>query len=124
VVDSCKNTTVAGFQAFSESSSSACDLQALSADVIHTHPFVEDVHIIGVPDPYYGEELCAWVKVKKGRFLTTDDIKNHCRQRVARYKVPRYVKFVDSYPMTVTGKVQKFKMREASAAELQVEEPG
>ncbi|GAQ90891.1 Long chain fatty acid acyl-CoA ligase [Klebsormidium nitens] len=93
-------------------------------DVIHTHPGVEDVHIIGVPDSYYGEELCAWVKVKEGQKSTPDDITSHCRERIARYKVPRYVKFVDAFPMTVTGKVQKYKMREVSARELRAEALG
>lgn len=92
--------------------------------MIHTHPGVEDVHIIGVPDPYYGEELCAWVKVKEGQKLTPEDITSHCRKRIARYKVPRYVKFVEAFPMTVTGKVQKYKMREASARELRAEAIG
>ena len=66
----------------------------------------------------YGEELCAWIKLKPGAAATEDDITAFCRGRITHFKIPRYVRFVDSYPMTVTGKVQKFVMREMMSAEL------
>jgi len=71
-----------------------------------------------VPDPKYGEEICAWVKLREGAAASEKDIKAFCEGQIAHYKIPRYVKFVDSFPMTVTGKIQKYKMRESMAAEL------
>ncbi len=82
------------------------------------HPAVEDVQVVGVPDPKYGEQLCAWVKLKPGAQATEDDVRDFCLGRLAHYKVPRYVVFVDEFPMTVTGKIQKFKMREETAERL------
>lgn len=79
---------------------------------------VEDVQVFGVPDAKYGEEVCAWIRLKAGASATADDIKAFCKGQIAHYKIPRYVKFVDEYPMTVTGKVQKFVMRRAMAEEL------
>jgi fatty-acyl-CoA synthase len=90
-------------------------------EFLYTHPDVSDVSVIGVPDVKYGEELMAWVKVREGAELTEDEVKDFCRGRIAHYKVPRYVKFTDGFPMTVTGKVQKFKMREQAVAELGLE---
>jgi fatty-acyl-CoA synthase len=90
-------------------------------EFLYTHPDVSDVSVIGVPDTRYGEELMAWVKVREGATLTEDQLKDFCRGRIAHYKVPRYVKFTDEFPMTVTGKVQKFKMRETAIAELGLE---
>jgi fatty-acyl-CoA synthase len=66
----------------------------------------------------YGEELCAWVRARDGATLTPDELREWCKGKLAHYKVPRYVRFTDEFPMTVTGKVQKFKMREASVEEL------
>jgi fatty-acyl-CoA synthase len=85
---------------------------------LFTHPDVEDVQVIGVPDVKYGEELMAWVKLRPGATVSADDVRDFCRGRIAHYKVPRYVKLVDGFPMTVTGKVRKVEMREASVAEL------
>jgi fatty-acyl-CoA synthase len=79
---------------------------------------VADVQVVGVPDEKYGEELCAWVIVRAGASLDEDAVREHCRGRLAHFKVPRYVIFADEFPMTVTGKVQKFKMREASIERL------
>jgi fatty-acyl-CoA synthase len=79
---------------------------------------VADVQVIGVPDEKYGEEVCAWVRLKEGHQVSADDVRDFCRARIAHYKVPRYVKFVDTFPMTVTGKVQKFKLREAAIVEF------
>ena len=87
-------------------------------EFLYTHPDVSDVQVIGVPDVKYGEELMAWVKVREGATLTEDDLKEFCKGKIAHYKVPRYVKFTDEFPMTVTGKIQKFKMREQAVEEL------
>ncbi len=87
-------------------------------EFLYTHPAIEDVQVIGVPDEKYGEELCAWVKLKPGQELTEEEVRAFCRDKIAHYKVPRYVRFTSDFPMTVTGKVQKFKMREVSIAEL------
>jgi fatty-acyl-CoA synthase len=87
-------------------------------EFLYTHPEVADVQVIGVPDERYGEELMAWIVGRPGGVLTEESIKDFCRGKIAHYKIPRYVKFVDSFPMTVTGKVQKFKMREAAIEEL------
>jgi len=87
-------------------------------EFLYTHPDVSDVSVIGVPDVKYGEELMAWVKVREGATLTDEALKEFCRGRIAHYKVPRYIKFTDEFPMTVTGKIQKFKMRETAVDEL------
>ena len=87
-------------------------------EFLYRHPKVQDVQVIGVPDEKYGEELCAWIRLRDGEDADADEIKAFCQERIAHFKVPRYVKFVDGFPMTVTGKVQKFKMREAMIAAL------
>jgi fatty-acyl-CoA synthase len=87
-------------------------------EFLYGHPDIEDVQVIGVPDAKYGEELCAWIRVRTGSDLTEDQVKAYCTGKIAHYKVPRYVRFTAEFPMTVTGKVQKFKMRETSVAEL------
>jgi fatty-acyl-CoA synthase len=87
-------------------------------EFLYTHPDVSDVQVIGVPDVKYGEELMAWVKVREGASLTEDDLKGFCQGKIAHYKVPRYIKFTGEFPMTVTGKIQKFKMREQAVEEL------
>ncbi len=90
-------------------------------EFLYTHPGVADVQVIGVPDETYGEELCAWVIRRDdegGRALTADVVREYCRGSLAHFKVPRYVMFVDEFPMTVTGKIQKYKMRETSVAAL------
>jgi fatty-acyl-CoA synthase len=87
-------------------------------EFLYRHPKIEDVQVIGVPDPRYGEELCAWVRLRHGEAADAEEIRVFCRGQIAHYKIPRYVKFVDAFPMTVTGKVQKFLMREATIAEL------
>ncbi len=90
-------------------------------EFLYTHPDIADVQVIGVPDERYGEELCAWVIPREGASLCEDDVREFCRERLAHFKVPRYVVFTDAFPMTVTGKVQKFKMREESVARLGLE---
>jgi fatty-acyl-CoA synthase len=87
-------------------------------EFLYSHPDVTDVQVIGVPDERYGEELMAWVVLRAGASLTDEQLREFCRGKIAHFKIPRYVKFVDSFPMTVTGKVQKFKMREAAIEEL------
>jgi fatty-acyl-CoA synthase len=87
-------------------------------DFLYAHRAVAEVQVIGVPDEKYGEEVCAWVRVKEGQTVCADDLRNFCRGQIAHYKIPRYWQFVDSFPMTVTGKVQKFKLREVAIAEL------
>jgi fatty-acyl-CoA synthase len=87
-------------------------------EFLYTIPGVSDVQVIGVPDVKYGEELMAWVKLRPGATLTGEEIRAHCKGQIATYKIPRYYKFVDGFPMTVTGKVQKYKMREAAILEL------
>jgi len=87
-------------------------------DFLYTHPAISDVQVIGVPDDKYGEEVMAWVKLSDGEALSEEALKGFCQGQIAHYKVPRYVKFVDDFPMTVTGKVQKFKMREEATHEL------
>ena len=91
-------------------------------EFLYTHPEISDVQVIGVPDMKYGEELMAWVKLKNGVAVTPESIKEFCTGKIAHYKIPRYYKFVDEFPMTVTGKIQKFKMREQSIKELGLEE--
>jgi fatty-acyl-CoA synthase len=93
-------------------------------EFLFTHPAIEQASVVGVPDPKYGEELCAWVKLKSGAStaLTADDLRGFCREKLAHYKVPRYVKLVTSFPQTVTGKIQKFKIREQMMEELGLKE--
>ena len=87
-------------------------------EYLYGHPAIEDVQVIGVPDIKYGEQVMAWVKLREGAEATGEEIKEFCRGRIAHFKVPEYVKFVDAFPMTVTGKVRKVEMREVSVAEL------
>ena len=87
-------------------------------EYLFRHPKIEDVQVIGVPDPKYGEEICAWIKLRAGETSSREEIAAFCKGQIAHYKIPRYVKFVDAFPMTVTGKIQKFEMRKAMIAEL------
>jgi fatty-acyl-CoA synthase len=87
-------------------------------EFLYGHPQIEDVQVIGVPDEKYGEELCAWIRVRGGAELTADDIRAYCTGKIAHYKIPRYVRLTTEFPMTVTGKIQKFRMREVSVSEL------
>jgi fatty-acyl-CoA synthase len=81
-------------------------------EFLYTHPAIADVQVFGIPDERYGEEVCAWVMVVDGAELDEEGIRSFCQGRIARYKVPRHIRFVDAFPLTVTGKVQKFRMRE------------
>jgi len=87
-------------------------------EFLYSHPKIQDVQVIGVPDAKYGEEICAWVKLRAGETASEDDIRAFCRGQIAHYKVPRYVVFVDAFPMTITGKIQKFVMREQMIEQL------
>ncbi len=87
-------------------------------EFLYTHPKIADVQVIGVPDERYGEELMAWVILRPGASLTEEEVKAYCKGQIAHFKIPRYVKFVHEFPMTVTGKVQKFKMRDEATEEL------
>ncbi|MBU6471415.1 MAG: AMP-binding protein [Alphaproteobacteria bacterium] len=87
-------------------------------EYLYRHPAIEDVQVFGVPDEKYGEELCAWIKLRSGHDVTEEDFRAFCRERIAHYKVPRYILFVDEFPMTATGKIQKFVMRKAMAERL------
>ncbi len=89
-------------------------------EFLYGHPAIEDVQVIGVPDVKYGEELCAWIRVRPGVELDAGQVREYCQGKIAHYKIPRYVRFTSGFPMTVTGKVQKFKMRETSIAELEL----
>ncbi len=87
-------------------------------EFLYTHPDVADVQVVGVPDPKYGEEVLAAVRLRAGASISEEELREFCRGKVAHYKVPRYVRFVDEFPMTVTGKVQKYKMREEAVVAL------
>jgi fatty-acyl-CoA synthase len=91
-------------------------------EFLYTHPDVSDVSVVGVPDERFGEELCAFVVTRGGASLTEDEVRDFCRESLAHFKVPRYVVFTDGFPMTVTGKVQKYKMREDAIARLGLED--
>ena len=90
-------------------------------DFIYTHPAVKDVQVIGVPDKQYGEEIMACVIVKEGSKLTEDELKTFCRENLAKHKTPRYVDFVDSFPMNAAGKILKYKMRETAVEKLNLQ---
>ncbi|AKJ01502.1 fatty-acyl-CoA synthase [Archangium gephyra] len=87
-------------------------------EFLHTHPSVSEAQVIGVPSEKYGEEVMAWVKPKPGATLTQEELVRYCTGRISTFKIPRFWKFVDEFPMTVTGKIQKFRMREVAVAEL------
>jgi fatty-acyl-CoA synthase len=91
-------------------------------EFLYRMPQVQDVQVVGIPDRKYGEELCAWIIVKPGQALTEEEVRAFCGGQIAHYKVPRYIRFVASFPMTVTGKIQKFKIRDAMKAELGLQE--
>ena len=91
-------------------------------EFLYRHPKVLDVQVVGVPDQKYGEELCAWIIVREGERLTEEDVRAFCQGQIAHYKIPRYICFVDSFPMTVTGKIQKFQIREKMKQTLGLDE--
>ncbi|WP_225031246.1 AMP-binding protein [Paraburkholderia sp. XV] len=91
-------------------------------EFLFRHPKIQSAQVFGVPDPKYGEEVCAWIVVRTGEHLTTEEVQEFCRGQIAHYKIPKYIRFVDELPMTVTGKVQKFVMRERMIDELRLKE--
>jgi fatty-acyl-CoA synthase len=91
-------------------------------EFLYRHPQVQDVQVFGVPDPKFGEEVCAWIRLKDGRVCDEESIRIFCRDAIAHYKIPRYIRFVDSFPMTVSGKAQKYVMRDTMVRELSLPE--
>jgi fatty-acyl-CoA synthase len=91
-------------------------------EFLFTHPAISQASVFGVPDPKYGEELCAWVQLHLGKRLDPEEVRAYCKQSLAHYKVPRYIKFVNEFPTTVSGKLQKFKMRQQMCQELKLTE--
>ena len=91
-------------------------------EFLYTHPAISEVQVIGIPDRKYGEQVMAWVKLKPGATSSTEAIREFCKGRIAHFKIPRYVKFVDAFPTTINGKTQKYKMREISIKEMGLEE--
>jgi fatty-acyl-CoA synthase len=91
-------------------------------EFLFRHPKIQSVQVFGVPDSRYGEEVCAWVVLRPGEHATAEEIQQFCNGQIAHYKVPKYIRFVDELPMTVTGKVQKFVMRERMISELKLQE--
>ncbi|CAN7231572.1 AMP-binding protein [Variovorax sp. LjRoot84] len=91
-------------------------------EFLYRHPKVQDVQVVGLPDKKYGEELCAWIIPKPGQALKADEVRDFCKGQIAHYKVPKYIQFVTEFPMTVTGKIQKFKIREAMKHQLGLDE--
>ncbi len=91
-------------------------------EFLYRHPKIQDVQVVGVPDQRFGEELCAWIITKPGQTLDDAEVREFCKGKIAHYKVPRYMKFVDAFPMTITGKIQKFRIRELMQEELGLQE--
>jgi fatty-acyl-CoA synthase len=89
-------------------------------NVLYQHPAVADAQVFGIPDERFGEELCAWIRLKQGSTMTDMDVRSFCKDRIAHFKVPRYIRFVEEFPTTVTGKIQKFVMRQRMIDELQL----
>jgi fatty-acyl-CoA synthase len=87
-------------------------------EYLFRHPKVQDVQVVGLPDKKYGEELCAWIVLREGQKATEADIRSFCDGQIAHYKIPKYIRFVEAFPMTVTGKVQKYLIRQKMKEEL------
>lgn len=87
-------------------------------EFLYTHPAIQDVQVFGIPDSKYGEKICAWVQLREGAELTEEELKSYCKNKITHFKIPQYVRFVGEYPMTITGKIQKFKMRQVMEQEL------
>jgi fatty-acyl-CoA synthase len=91
-------------------------------EFLFSHPAILEVQCFGVPDQRFGEQLAAWVRLREGFSLSEDEVRELCRGKISHFKIPRYLRFVDEFPMTVTGKIQKYKMREVMCADLQLDE--
>jgi fatty-acyl-CoA synthase len=90
-------------------------------DFLFTHPKIAGVAIFGIPDEFYGEQVMAWIQLHPGEQATAEEIRDFCRGNIAHFKIPGEIRFVDEFPMTVTGKLQKFRMREMAMQEMQQE---
>ncbi len=90
-------------------------------ELLHTHPKISDAQVIGVPSEKYGEEVMAWIQLRENATATEEEIREFCRDKISYYKIPKYIKFTEEFPMTVTGKIQKFKMKEIAVKELGLE---
>ena len=91
-------------------------------EFLYRHPGIQDVQVVGVPDARYGEELCAWIIAAPGKQVSEEDVHAFCKDRIAHYKVPVHIRFVEEFPTTVTGKIQKFRIRELMCDELGLSE--
>jgi fatty-acyl-CoA synthase len=91
-------------------------------ELLYRHPQIQDVQVFGIPDRHYGEVVCAWIKLKSGEACDAESIRRFCHEQIAHFKVPQHIRFVDQFPMTVTGKAQKFLMREEMIKELHLSE--
>jgi fatty-acyl-CoA synthase len=87
-------------------------------EFLYTHPAISEVQVFGIPDPKMGEEICAWIQVRDGQTLSENDVKSYCKGQITHFKIPKHIRFVDDFPMTVTGKIQKFMMSELMLEEL------
>jgi fatty-acyl-CoA synthase len=87
-------------------------------EFLYTHPKISEAQVFGVEDPKMGEEVCAWIQLKDGQTMTQEEIRDYCKGQISHFKIPRYVRFVDEFPMTVTGKIRKIEMRDMMAEEL------
>ncbi len=88
-------------------------------EFLYTHPDIQEVQVFGIPDANYGEQVCAWIRSRAGATLDAEQLKAFCRDQITHFKIPHHIRFVDEFPMTVTGKIQKFLMREAMIAQLE-----
>ncbi len=91
-------------------------------EFLHGHPKIADVYVVGLPDEKLGETVLAWIKLKSGASLSEEEVRAYCRGKIAHFKIPQYVRFVDAFPMTVTGKIQKFRIREKEIEERGLEQ--
>jgi fatty-acyl-CoA synthase len=87
-------------------------------EFLYKHPKIVDVQVFGVPDAKFGEQLCAWIRVHEGEALSSEEVLDFCTGQISHYKIPHHIRFVEAFPMTVTGKVQKFIMRQRMIDEL------
>jgi fatty-acyl-CoA synthase len=87
-------------------------------DYLFTHPKIAEVAVFGIPDDYFGEEIMAWIKLHEGKEATEDEIRAFCKEQIAHFKIPKFIWFVEEFPMTVTGKLQKFRMREIAMEKM------
>ncbi|MCB1686375.1 MAG: AMP-binding protein, partial [Pseudomonadales bacterium] len=93
-------------------------------EFLYTHPDVAEVQVFGLPDAKYGEQVAAWVQLREGSSVTPEQLTEFCQGQITHFKIPRYIKLVDEFPMTVTGKMQKFVMRDNYAQELGLKKSG